>query len=89
MIVVIVVCTILLAVGGGLAIVRATRGPSSLDRTVALDVFSATLVGALAVEAAWSRETVTIPILVVLSLVGFITSVAVARFAASDREEKP
>ncbi len=82
MIVVVVICTVLLATGATLAVVRAERGPSMLDRTVALDVFTTTLVGAIALEAAWSRRTVTIPILVVLSLVGFVSSVAIARFAA-------
>lgn len=86
MIVVFVVCTALLTAGGVLAVVRATRGPATLDRAVALDVFSAVLVGALALEAAWSRRTVTIPILVVLSLVGFVSSVTIARFVAVEPE---
>jgi multicomponent Na+:H+ antiporter subunit F len=58
------------------------RGPSMLDRSVAFDVLTTALVGAIAVEAALSRRTESVPILVVLSMVGFIGSVAVARFAA-------
>ncbi|WP_265520172.1 monovalent cation/H+ antiporter complex subunit F [Oerskovia flava] len=79
-------CGILLAIGATCAIVRAERGPSMLDRTVALDVFTTTLVGAIALEAAWSRRTETIPILVVLSLVGFVGSVTIARFASTEPE---
>lgn len=82
MIVVFVVCTAMLAAGGILAVARAERGPTMLDRAVALDVFAAVLVGALALEAAWSGRTVTIPILVVMSLVGFVSSVTIARFAS-------
>lgn len=77
-----VVATALLAVGALLAVVRIERGPTMLDRTVAFDVLTTVLVGAIAVEAAISRRTESVPILVVLSLVGFIGSVTIARFAA-------
>lgn len=74
--------TALLAVGALLALVRMERGPSMLDRTVAFDVLTTTLVGAIAVEAALSRRIESVPILVVLSMVGFIGSVTIARFAS-------
>lgn len=77
-----IVATALLAAGTLLAVVRMERGPSMLDRSVAFDVLTTALVGAIAVEAALSRRTESVPILVVLSMVGFIGSVAVARFAA-------
>lgn len=77
-----VLATALLAAGALLAVVRMERGPSMLDRTVAFDVLTTALVGAIAVEAALSRRTESVPILVVLSLVGFIGSVTIARFAA-------
>lgn len=77
-----VVATALLAAAALLAVVRMERGPSMLDRTVAFDVLTTALVGAIAVEAALSRRTESVPILVVLSLVGFIGSVTIARFAA-------
>lgn len=81
-----VVATTLLAVGALLAVVRIERGPTMLDRTVAFDVLTTALVGAIAVEAAISRRTESVPILVVLSLVGFIGSVTIARFAAVEPE---
>lgn len=77
-----VVATILLAGAALLAVVRLERGPSMLDRTVAFDVLTTALVGAIAVEAALSRRTESVPILVVLSMVGFVGSVTIARFAA-------
>ncbi|WP_425955816.1 monovalent cation/H+ antiporter complex subunit F [Xylanimonas sp. McL0601] len=86
MIVVAVVATAMIVVAAVLALVRLERGPSMLDRTIAFDVLTATIVGAVAVEAAWSRRTESIPILVVLSLVGFIGSVTIARFAAVEPE---
>jgi multicomponent Na+:H+ antiporter subunit F len=82
MLVVGIVATALLAAGALLAVVRMERGPSMLDRSVAFDVLTTALVGAIAVETALSRRTEAVPILVVLSMVGFIGSVAIARFAA-------
>lgn len=82
MTVVVLVCAVLLAAAAVLAVVRAERGPSMLDRTVALDVLTSVIVGAIALEAAYSRRVDTVPILVVLALVGFISSVTIARFAA-------
>ncbi|MCL2454122.1 MAG: monovalent cation/H+ antiporter complex subunit F [Micrococcales bacterium] len=68
--------------GAMMAIVRAERGPSTLDRTVALDIFVTTLVAAVALYAATERRADVVPVLVALSLVGFVGSVTVARFAA-------
>jgi len=88
MIVVVLICAVLLASAATLAVVRAEKGPSMLDRTIALDVFTTTLVGTIALEAAWSRRTETIPLLVVLSLVGFVGSVTIARFASVEPESE-
>lgn len=82
-----VVATVLLAAGALLAVVRMERGPSMLDRTVAFDVLTTALVGAVAVETALSRRTESVPILVALSIVGFIGSVTIARFAAVEPPE--
>ena len=87
MIVVAVVATLLIGAAAVLALVRLERGPSMLDRTVAFDVLTTTIVGAVAVEAAWSRRTESIPILAVLSLVGFVGSVSIARFAAREPDD--
>jgi len=81
-IVVVLVCVVLLAVGAVCALVRAERGPSILDRTVALDVLVATMIAGVGVYAAWHRRADVVPVLVVLSLVGFVGSVAIARFAS-------
>ena len=81
---VVVVCAVLLAAAGILAVVRTERGPSMLDRTVSLEVLTTTLVAFVGLEAAWSRRTDTIPVLVALALVGFVGSVTIARFASRE-----
>ncbi|MBO1752907.1 MrpF/PhaF family protein [Actinotalea sp. BY-33] len=57
-----------------------------LDRTIALDIVTSTIVGAIALEAAWSRRIDTVPILVAVALVGFVGSVTIARFASVEPE---
>ncbi|WP_402463016.1 monovalent cation/H+ antiporter complex subunit F [Isoptericola aurantiacus] len=84
MTVVVAAAAVLVAAAAVLALVRVERGPSMLDRAIGLDLLAAALVGVIAIEAAWLRRTETIPILVALSLVGFVGSVAIARFAARE-----
>ncbi|WP_307793908.1 monovalent cation/H+ antiporter complex subunit F [Actinotalea soli] len=86
MIVVVIICAVLLTISAGLALVRAEKGPSMLDRTIALDIVTSTIVGAIALEAAWSRRIDTVPILVAVALVGFVGSVTIARFASVEPE---
>jgi len=80
--VVVAVCAVLLTTGAVLAVVRAERGPSMLDRTVALDIVLTIMIAGGALYASLERRTDIVPILVVLSLVGFVGSVTVARFAS-------
>lgn len=84
--VVVVVGGVLLTLGALFAVVRAEKGPSILDRTVALDIVVTTMIAGVALYAAYFRRADVVPLLVVLSLVGFVGSVTVARFAAVEPE---
>jgi multicomponent Na+:H+ antiporter subunit F len=86
MTVVVMICAVLVAVGAVAALIRLEKGPSILDRAVALDVLVATMMAGIGVYAAWNRRTDVVPVLVVLSLVGFVGSVAIARFASVEPE---
>jgi multicomponent Na+:H+ antiporter subunit F len=67
------------------ALIRIVRGPTTLDRIVAVDVMLALVACAIAAEAAYTRDATSLPILVVLSILGFIGSVSVARFSPRSR----
>ena len=84
-----ILCAGMLAVSGVLCLVRVVRGPSMLDRTVATDVLVAAIVGAVGVHAAVGRYSSTVSVLLTLSLVGFLGSVSIARFAARDGDGSP
>jgi multicomponent Na+:H+ antiporter subunit F len=81
MIIVAITVTVLLAAAVGLVLARLVRGPTTLDRIVAVDVLLAIVVCTIAAEAAYTRDATSLPILVGLSVLGFIGSVSVARFA--------
>lgn len=80
-----ILVTALLFAAASLVLVRIVRGPTTLDRIVAVDVLLAVVVCAVAAEAAYTRDATSLPILVVLSILGFIGSVSVARFAPRSR----
>ncbi|TXJ07147.1 MAG: hypothetical protein E6Q27_02205 [Aeromicrobium sp.] len=84
MIIVSIICTVLLSLTGVLCLIRITRGPTMLDRTVASDVFVAASIGTLAIDAAVRQYTTTLPALVSLSFIAFIGSVAIARYTKPD-----
>lgn len=69
-----------------MTLIRMSRGPSTLDRVVAADVVVAVVIAALAMEAALNEHTTTLPIMLVLSLLGFAGSLSMARFVA-DRDK--
>jgi multicomponent Na+:H+ antiporter subunit F len=77
---VVVVCVGILGVAALLLVARISLGPTMLDRIVALDVLVAVMICGLALDAAVHRHTNTLPVLVALSLLGFVGSVSVARF---------
>jgi multicomponent Na+:H+ antiporter subunit F len=86
MTVVVVICAVLLTAAAVMALIRAERGPTMLDRTVAFDTITAILIGAVAVHAVATGRTDTVPVILALSLVGFVGSVAISRFAAAEPE---
>ncbi|GIJ72549.1 hypothetical protein Voc01_074660 [Virgisporangium ochraceum] len=83
--VVAVTVTALLAAATTMVLVRLVRGPSTVDHIVAVDVLVAIVICAIATEAAWTRDATALPLPVGLSILGFIGSVSVGRFAPRSR----
>jgi multicomponent Na+:H+ antiporter subunit F len=70
----------MLGAGALLAVGRLALGPSLLDRVVATDTLLVIITAGLAVYAAFERDPTIVPVLVVVSLLAFVGSVAVARY---------
>lgn len=74
-----VLAALLLVAAAALALLRIARGPSALDRVIATDVLVAVVIAAVAVREVSTRTTTGLPIVLVLSLLGFTGAVALAR----------
>lgn len=84
----VVICVaVMLGAAATLVVLRLVRGPSALDRVVAMDMLLAIIVCALASIAAFTHDSTTVPVLVVVALLGFMGSVAVAGFLSDGKAQ--
>lgn len=84
--VVFVLVLAMLFLAGAFTLVRLLRGPSTLDRIAALDVFVILIVAAASVYVAIYRDGSNIPLLAAVALLGFVGSATATRLA--DRRER-
>ncbi|MYR07098.1 cation:proton antiporter [Gordonia sp. SID5947] len=82
-----VLVSAMLMIAAALTTIRVLRGPTTLDRLVALDTVIALCMCGLGAWAAYSRDSTVVPAIVALSLVSFVGSVAIARFRVRDDEQ--
>lgn len=85
---VVVIAATMLAVAAILVLIRMAKGPTLLDRVVAVDVLMAVLVCAVGVHTVVTGARTYIPVLLALSLLAFIGSVSVARLGPV-RDHRP
>lgn len=79
---------LVLLLGAALMVIwRIAAGPTDLDRTLALDVLVVLMVSAIAVTVVTTNTPPAIPILIVVSMAGFVGTVSVARFIAGPQDE--
>jgi len=76
---------VLLSVGAVACLIRVARGPSILDRVLALDVMLLIISAALCLEMYLNRHTNHILFVVIACAIGFISSVTVSRFVSDQR----
>lgn len=73
---------VLISLAGALLLVRIWRGPSMLDRAVSFDVAAVLIIAGIGVNAALTHTRYYLSIMLVLSFLGFTSSVGIARFIA-------
>jgi multicomponent Na+:H+ antiporter subunit F len=74
------VAFVFLSVAAGCFLYRLLRGPSTSDRVVALDGVLSVVVSGVIVAAAKANSDVILVTVLVVSLVGFVGTVALGRF---------
>ena len=75
------VCLVLVILGMALGFVRMVLGPTLPDRVVGLDMLTVLMVAFAAAYAIAVEETAFLDVAIVLALVGFLGTVAFARYA--------
>jgi multicomponent Na+:H+ antiporter subunit F len=88
MTVILVACLAVLVLSVILVVTRVEQGPSMLDRAVSIDVITAALMGFVAIMSALTGRTDLVPLMAALALVGFLSTVTIARFAAAESDEE-
>ncbi|PWK59113.1 monovalent cation/H+ antiporter complex subunit F [Roseicyclus mahoneyensis] len=71
---------VLVMLGVVFAFIRLVLGPSLPDRIVALDMMTVLIVSFCGLYAILSEDTAFVDVAIVLALVGFLATVALARF---------
>jgi multicomponent Na+:H+ antiporter subunit F len=84
--VVFVIVLSVLCLAGAITLVRLLRGPDTLDRIAALDVFVILIVAAASVYVAFYGDGSNIPLLAAVALLGFVGSATATRLA--ERRER-
>ncbi|MGH3678673.1 MAG: monovalent cation/H+ antiporter complex subunit F [Mycobacterium sp.] len=83
-----IVAAVLLTAAATITMFRILAGPSTLDRLVALDTLVAVAMCAIGTWAAFSLDTTVTYSLTALALIGFVSSVSVARFRVPDTDSR-
>jgi len=78
---------VMFGVAGLAAVIRIIIGPTNLDRVVAADVLTATLVCWLGVWMIANKDTTLLPVLIALALFAIVGTVSVARLLARKEED--
>jgi multicomponent Na+:H+ antiporter subunit F len=71
---------VLVMLGVAFAFIRLILGPSLPDRVIALDMMTILIVSFCGLYAILSEDTAFVDVAIVLALVGFLATVALARF---------
>ncbi len=78
---------VMLGVVGGF--IRLVKGPSLPDRIVALDMMTVLIVSFCGLYALQSGQTAFVDVAIVLALIGFLATVALARFVERSQRRAP
>jgi len=79
------ICGIMLGLATVACVIRVARGPSILDRVLALDVMLLIISVALCLEMVYNRHSDYLLFVIAACTLGFIGSVTVSRYVSDQR----
>lgn len=80
-----VLCLVALFVSAGLTVIRLTIGPRAADRAIALDTITMVFIGMICILCMVWNSDIYFDAVWILTLVGFLGSVAIARYLEQGR----
>jgi multicomponent Na+:H+ antiporter subunit F len=83
---IIIIASVILSVAGIMTLIRLLRGPTTLDRIIAIDALLVVIVCQLGVTAAYTKDSTIVPVMIVVSLLGFIGSSSVSTLLFTNRK---
>jgi multicomponent Na+:H+ antiporter subunit F len=83
-----IIALLLLIAAMSLTVIRIIRGPTLADRILGLDLITSLAIGMIAVIAIRSGFSLYIDIAISLGLVGFLSTIAFARYLLKQAETK-
>ena len=78
---------VMISLAVAMAFLRVVRGPTLPDRVVAVDLIGISSVGLMVVGAAVSGERAFLDAAVVVALLGFLGTIAYARYAEKENQD--
>jgi multicomponent Na+:H+ antiporter subunit F len=78
---------VMISVAIAMAFLRVVRGPTLPDRVVAVDLIGVSSVGLMLVASAVSGERAFLDAAVVVALLGFLGTIAYARYAEKENRD--
>lgn len=87
--VVVAISVLVLVAAAAFTLYRLAKGPTNLDRIIASDLMVGIAVAGFGLEILLSTDGTTLPIMLAISLVGFIGAVSMARFVPDSRHVGP
>ena len=81
--------TVMLGVAAALCLFRLYRGPSALDRILAIDVLLVIFIAGVALESVSNHHATNLPLIMILAMVNFVGGVAVTRLLSRDSDDQP
>lgn len=88
MIVVTAAATLMLGLAAALCLFRIYRGPSALDRILAIDVLLVVLIAGVALESMWNHRATNLPLIMILTIVSYIGGVSITRLLSRDSDDQ-
>jgi multicomponent Na+:H+ antiporter subunit F len=85
---VVIITSAMLSLAGFMTLVRLLRGPTTLDRIIAIDALLVIIVCQLGVTAAYTKDSTIVPVLIVVALLGFIGSSSVSTLLYTNKKSE-